>query len=360
MGLKALGAVDPKKDVNCIMLFMVGAPSQLDTWDMKPDAPAEIRGPYKPIPTNVSGMQISELFPRTAQHADKYALVRSVYFAGSPLHEFGHQLMQTGHLFQAGIEYPHVGCVDGYVKGPKGDISPHVLLPSPIANTGNNFPHGQTAGFLGKTYDPFVLNADPSAADFRVRDLLAPSDIDAVRADERRSWRAGIDASVSRFEASPQAKQMDSIFHQAYTLVSSTKAREAFELSQEPDALRDRYGRNRFGQSCLLARRLVEHGVRFVTINMFDTVFGEVTWDCHGSPPFCSLSGYHDLLGPMFDNAYSSLLDDLQSRGMLENTLVLAMGEFGRTPKINPAGGRDHWTGCWTSVFAGGGSRAAR
>ena len=360
LGLKAAGAASPKNDVNCIMLFLVGAPSQLDTWDMKPDTPAEIRGPYKPISTNVSGIRISELFPRMARHADKYALVRSVYFSGAALHEVGHQMMQTGHQFQAGIEYPHVGCIESYLKGPKGDVPPHVLMPRPIANTGNNFPHGQNAGFLGKTYDPFVLNADPSAPNFRVPDLLSPKYIDAVREDERRTWREAIDGSVKRFEASPQAKQMDSIFHEAYRLMSSAKAREAFELSQEPDRVRDRYGRNRFGQSCLLARRLVERGVRFVTVNMFETVFGEITWDCHGSPPFCPLSGYRDLLGPMFDNAYSSLIKDLQARGLLENTMVLATGEFGRTPKLNPAGGRDHWTGCWTAVFAGGGVKGGQ
>jgi hypothetical protein len=342
------------------MLFLVGAPSQLDTWDMKPDAPAEIRGPYKPIATNVPGMQISELFPRMARHADKYSLVRSVYFSGPALHEVGHQNMQTGHVFQAGIEYPHVGCVEGFEKGSRNSVPPHVLMPRPIANTGNNFPHGQTAGFLGKTYDPFVLNADPSDPNFQVPDLLPPKYIDAVREDERISWRQAIDGSVQRFESSPRAKQMDSMFHEAYTLMSSSNTREAFDLKQEPERLRDKYGRNRFGQSCLLARRLVERGVRFVTINMFETVFGEITWDCHGSPPFCPLSGYQELLGPMFDSAYSALLEDLQDRGLLGSTLVLATGEFGRTPKLNPAGGRDHWTGCWTAVLAGGGVKGGR
>jgi len=358
--LKALGAVNPDKGVNCILLMLVGAPSQLDTWDMKPDAPAEIRGPYKPIATNVPGIQISEIFPRMAKHADKYALVRSVYHTAAAVHDTGHQMMQTGWLFQGGIEYPNIGCVLSKLKGPKGDVPPHVLMPHPIGNTGGNMPHGQTAGYLGKTYDPFVLNADPSAPDFRVPDMLPPQYIAAVRVDRRRSWRKVIDQSVSYFESNQDARLMDATFSQAYTLMSSAKAREAFELGQEPDAVRDRYGRNRFGQGCLLARRLIERDVRFVTINMFETVFNEITWDIHGSAPFSPISAYRDLLGPMFDNAYSSLLEDLEQRGLLQDTLVLAMGEFGRTPKINPAGGRDHWPQCWSIVMAGGGVKGGQ
>ena len=358
--LRALGAVNPDKDVNCILLMLVGAPSQLDTWDMKPDAPAEIRGPYKPIPTNVPGIQISEIFPRMARHADKYALVRSVYHAAAAVHDTGHQMMQTGWLFQGGIEYPNIGCVLSKLKGPKGDVPPHVLMPHPIGNTGGNMPHGQTAGYLGKTYDPFVLNADPSAPDFKVPDMLPPDYIAAVRVDRRRSWRNAIDQSVSYFESNQDAKLMDATFSQAYTLMSSAKAREAFELGQEPDAVRERYGKNRFGQGCLLARRLIERDVRFVTINMFETVFNEITWDIHGSAPFSPISAYRDLLGPMFDNAYSSLVEDFQQRGLLQNTLVLAMGEFGRTPKINPAGGRDHWPQCWSIVMAGGGIKGGQ
>ena len=359
-GLKAYGAVSPEKDVNCIFLFLVGAPSQIDTWDMKPNAPAEIRGPYKPIPTNADGIQISELFPRMARHADKFSLVRSVYHTAAAVHDTGHQMMQTGRLFQGGIEYPHIGCVLAKLKGPKGDVPPHVLMPHPIGNTGGNMPHGQTAGFLGKTFDPFVLNADPSDPNFKVPDMLPPDYISAVRVDRRRSWRDAIDKAVSYFESSQDAKLMDSTFSQAYTLMSSAKAREAFELGQEPGKMREKYGMNRFGQGCLLARRLIERGVRFVTINMFETVFNELTWDIHGSAPFTSISSMKDLLGPMFDNAYSSLLEDLHDRGLLDTTAVVATGEFGRTPKINPAGGRDHWPQCWTMVMAGGGIKGGR
>jgi len=234
-GLKALGAVDnAKSDVNCIMLMLVGGPSQLDTWDMKPNAPAEIRGPYKPIKTNVSGIEISENFPLMAKHADKYALIRSVYHTAAAVHDTGHQMMQTGRLFQGGIEYPHIGCVLSKLKGPKGDVLAHVLMPHPIGNTGGNMPHGQTAGFLGKTFDPFVLNADPSDPNFRVPDMLPPDYLSALRVDRRRNWREMVDHTVSKFETSQDARLLDATFHQAYTLMSSQKAREAFELAKEP------------------------------------------------------------------------------------------------------------------------------
>jgi hypothetical protein len=357
---KALGAVDKNKDVNCIMLFLVGGPSHLDTFDMKPDAPAEIRGPYKAIATNVAGIQISEIFPRSARHADKFSLIRSVYHNGAGVHDVGHQMMQTGRFFQAGTEHPHIGCVLSKLKGPKGDAPPHVLLPRPIGNTGGNLPHGQTAGFLGKTYDPFVLNSDPSEPDFKVPDLLPPDYLPPIRVDGRASLRTLVDKSVSYLESTPDARLLDSNFEQAYRLISSQSAREAFDITKEDDQTRARYGRNRFGQSCLLARRMIERGVRFVTVNMFETVFNEITWDIHGSAPFSPISCYRDLVGPMFDNAYSSLLEDLAARGLLDNTLVLAMGEFGRTPKINPAGGRDHWPNCWTILMAGGGIKGGQ
>jgi Protein of unknown function (DUF1501) len=359
--LKAMGAVEPSKDVNCIHLMLVGGPSQLDTWDMKPDAPASIRGPFKPIKTNVSGIEISQIFPRMATHADKFALLRSAYHTAAAVHDTGCQMMQTGRLFQGGLESPNYGSVLRFEKGAKGDMPPNVLLPYTIGQLGGNLPHGDTAGFLGKAYDPFVLNADPADPNFRVPDLLPPDYISAVRVDRRRSWREMIDQSVSYFEESNQdSKLMDATFNQAYTLMTSTKAREAFDLTQESEDTRKRYGMNRFGQGCLLARRLVERGVRFVTLNMFETVFNEITWDIHGSAPFSPISCYSELVGPMFDNGYSSLLEDLSKTGLLDTTMVLATGEFGRTPRINPAGGRDHWPQCWTVVMAGGGIKGGQ
>jgi hypothetical protein len=359
--LKAMGAVQTSKDVNCIHLMLVGGPSQLDTWDMKPDAPASIRGPFKPIKTNVSGIEISEIFPRMATHADKFALLRSAYHTAAAVHDTGCQMMQTGRLFQGGLESPNYGSVLRFEKGAKGDMPPNVLLPYTIGQLGGNLPHGDTAGFLGKAFDPFVLNADPADPNFKVPDLLPPDYISAVRVDRRRSWREMIDQSVSYFEESNQdSKLMDATFNQAYTLMTSTKAREAFDLTQESEDTRKRYGMNRFGQGCLLARRLVERGVRFVTLNMFETVFNEITWDIHGSAPFSPISCYSELVGPMFDNGYSSLLEDLSKTGLLDTTMVLATGEFGRTPRINPAGGRDHWPQCWTVVMAGGGIKGGQ
>jgi hypothetical protein len=353
--LQERGIVRKDKDINCIMLFLLGAPSQLDTWDMKPEAPAEIRGPFKPLRTNVPGMQISEIFPRMAKHADKFSIIRSVYHTAAAVHDTGHQMMQTGRLFTGGLEHPHIGSVLQYVKGQRGDVPAHVLLPRPMGPTGGNLPHGQTAGYLGKGFDPFVLNADPSTKDFKVPDLLPPNYISAVREERRRKLRSAVDGAVSAFEASPDAQLMDNNFQKAYALMSSTKAREAFDLNKESEETRKKYGINKFGQSCLLARRLVERGVRFVTINMFETVFNEITWDIHGSAPFTPIDAYRTLCGPWFDNGYTSLVEELTERGLYENTIVVATGEFGRTPKINPAGGRDHWPQCWSMILGGGG-----
>ncbi|MGL4551089.1 MAG: DUF1501 domain-containing protein [Gemmataceae bacterium] len=350
----------PKSDTNAIMLFLLGGPSHIDTFDPKPDAPAEVRGPFETVATAAPGMRITEIFPRTAQLADKFSIVRSVYHTATAVHDTGHQMMQTGRLFTGGIEHPHLGCVLGYLKGRKGDVPPHVLLPRPMGRTGGNMPHGQTAGYLGKTHDPFVLNADPSAPDFKVPDLLPPDYISAVRAKRRQKMRAAVEGALDAFERAPAAKQMDDNFDLAYRLMSSKQAREAFALDQESDKVRDRYGRTRFGQCCLLARRLVERGVRFVTVNMFETVFDEITWDIHGSRPFTDIAEMSRLVAPNFDRAYSALLEDLTERGLLANTVVTAMGEFGRTPKINPAGGRDHHPGVWSILMGGGPIKGGR
>jgi len=198
------------------------------------------------------------------------------------------------------------------------------------------------------------LNADPNAPNFKVPDLLPPEQISAVRAERRQRLREAVDGATAAFEKSPQAKQLDDSFNLAYRLMSSPKAREAFALDKEPASVRDRYGRTRFGQCCLMARRLIEAGVRFVTVNMFETVFDEITWDIHGSRPFTDIQEMSKLVAPNFDQAYSALLEDLKARGLYQSTIVTAMGEFGRTPKINPAGGRDHHPGVWSILMGGG------
>jgi len=359
--LQALGAIAPnKEDQACIMIFNLGAPSQLDTFDMKPNAPAEIRGPFKPIKTNNPDIQISEIFPLHAKLADQFSLVRTCYHTAAAVHDTGHQMMQTGRLFTGGINTPHAGCALEFLKGRKNELPAHVILPQAMGPTGGNLPHGQDAGFLGKAYDPFVLNADPSQKDFKVPDLLPPAEIGEARLKRRRELREVVDGVVKDFESSPSAQLMDANFASAYRLMTSTRAREAFDLSKEPQKVRERYGMTRFGQSCLLARRLIETGVRFVTINTFITVFDEITWDIHGSKPFTSIAGMRDIVAPMYDQGYSALLEDLFQRGMLDNTLVCNLAEFGRTPKVNPAGGRDHWPQCWTVYFAGGGVKGGR
>src|SRR5438552_18150387 len=214
--LQALGAVSKGNDDKAVILiFNLGAPSQLDTWDMKPNAPAEIRGPFKTIKTNNPDIQITEIFPRMAKLADKFSLVRSVYHSAAAVHDTGHQMMQTGRLFTGGINTPHAGCALEFLKGRRTELPAHVILPEPMGPTGGNLPHGQDAGFLGKTYDPFVLNADPSAKDFKVPDLLPPKEISEVRLQRRRELRQLVDEAVKNFEASESAKLMDSNFNDA-------------------------------------------------------------------------------------------------------------------------------------------------
>ncbi|GIW96932.1 MAG: hypothetical protein KatS3mg111_0265 [Pirellulaceae bacterium] len=355
------GLVRPEDDTkSCILIFNLGAPSHLDTFDMKPDAPREIRGPFRPISTVADGIQVSEILPRHAEIADKISFVRSCFHRGAAVHDSGWQIMQTGRLFTGGVDTPHVGSVVWYLRGSRSDLPPHVVLPETMGRGGGNLPNGQAGGFLGKAYDPFALMADPSQENFKVPDLIPPSSLPPVRIERRRRLRETIEASMRDFEASESARIMDEHFDTAYRLMTSPQAREAFDLSKEPRKVRERYGMNRFGQCCLLARRLIEAGVRFVTINTFLTVFDEITWDIHGSKPFTSIEGMKNIVAPMYDQGYAALIADLSERGMLPDTLVASLAEFGRTPKINPAGGRDHWPQCFTVYFAGGGVQGGR
>ncbi|MFL5241648.1 MAG: DUF1501 domain-containing protein [Gemmataceae bacterium] len=345
------------KEINCILLFLVGGPSHLDTFDPKPHAPDSVRGPFKPIKTNVAGIHLSEHLPLMAKMADKYAVVRSVHHHEAPIHETGHQLMQTGHLFRGGKEHPHYGSVVSKVKGFRAiGVPPSVVLPGPIGNTGVSVSHGQTSGYLGSKHEPLFLaaNLNSDMADIVEGDVSCrPDSADSFSGPEFLSAMEGVQR---RFE-NTGAGQGDSTVEHAFGQIFSTKTKKAFDLDSEKDPLRARYGENTFGQTCLLARRLVEQGVRMVTINMFDTVFNRITWDCHadGGSLATNLGDYKNTLCPTFDMAYTALLDDLRHHGMLDTTLVVALGEFGRTPKLNPRGGRDHWPGCWSVLFAGAG-----
>jgi hypothetical protein len=346
--LQRAGAAPRSGDVACILLFLVGGPSQLDTWDPKPNAPDTVRGPFRPIRTNVPGIDLAETFPLMARQADRYALVRSVHHQAAPIHETGHQLMQTGRLFRGGQEHPHYGAVVSHLRGrgPSG-LPPFVVLPQPIGNTGVSVSHAQGPGYLGAKHEPFLLRGDG---------------LDPARLASPCDLLTAVDGAQRSFDAAEALHSNDSLFNHAAGMLFAERAKKAFDLTAEPDELRSRYGRNTFGQSTLLARRLVEHGVRLVTVNMFDTVFNEITWDCHadGGCLATRLDDYRDTLCPMFDHAYTALLEDLKQRGLLETTLVVAMGEFGRTPQLNPRGGRDHWPGVWSILFAGAGIRGGQ
>ena len=335
--LRAMGADRPRNGRAVILLLLVGGPSQLETWDPKPDAPIDIRGPFKSIATRVPGIRISEHLPRLADRMDRLALVRSMFHDAAPIHETGQQLLQTGQLCRPDLVHPHIGSVAAKRLGARNQMPPFVIVPGPIENTGVKVPHGQSAGGLGAVYEPFHLADDPGSPGFNPRKAL-----DRARRFLEQGRLPGQELVAA-----------------AKPLVSEP-ACNAFDIDGDRPGLRDAYGRNTFGQSCLLARRLIEAGVRLVTVNMFDTVFNQVTWDCHGSSPFSTLEDYARSLLPTLDQAVSALLDDLAARGLLETTLVVATGEFGRTPKLNGAGGRDHWPGVWSALLAGGGIRGGQ
>ncbi|MFM9117699.1 MAG: DUF1501 domain-containing protein, partial [Planctomycetota bacterium] len=231
-----------KNDRSVIMIFNLGAPSQIDTFDPKPEASAEIRGPFQPIQTKSSAIQLTEILPRHAQLADKFSLVRSCFHTAAAVHDTGHQMMQTGRLFSGGINSPHVGCALAYLRGRKTDLPPHVILPEPMGRTGGNLPHGQDAGFLGKAYDPFALMADPSKENFKVPDLLPPETIGEARLDRRRKLKQIVDSKLQEFESSQSAKLLDSNFEAAYRLMTSPQARDAFNVAKEPPEVREKYG----------------------------------------------------------------------------------------------------------------------
>ena len=281
---------------------------------------------------------------------------RSVFHPEAPIHETGHQLLQTGRLSRSGLEWPHCGAVVGKLRPASQATPAWVVLPAPLGHTGVSVSHGQSAGFLGQAHDPFLVRMSEAGGEWTVAGPSAGLDT-ACR--EGENPLLGALDSVQRV-AERQARTGD--IDPGLAELCSPRAKRAFDLAGESDQVRDRYGRNTFGQSCLLARRLVQHGVRLVTVNMFDTVFGQITWDCHanGGDLRSTLDDYRTTLCPMLDQAYTALLDDLEALGLLGDTLVLAMGEFGRTPKLNARGGRDHWPGVWSMLMAGGGVRGGQ
>jgi len=371
----------PGSAKNCIYIFLCGGPSQLDMWDLKPTAPEDIRGAFKPIATSVPGIQIGELLPQVAKHADKLAIIRSMTH-NDPDHSGGiaHTLLaqkpaRRNDFYVSRQDHPALGAILHKLQGDCGGLPPWVIVPRIFSTLSP--PHkGQSAGFLGAAFDPIALNLEKrdSLADkeLKLDALLLPEDMTAARLDDRRKLLPT--ASNAGHDLGGTMAAWGSYYETAFSMLSGSTCRRAFDLGQEPPALRERYGRNEYGQSFLLARRLVESGVRVV--NVFWTYFDPQgcqfnLWDNHGvigDADVCGTGGArtgldmikHPYCCPSFDRAFSALLEDLQQRGLLAETLVAVVGEFGRTPKINPQAGRDHWPHCYSQLLAGGGIRGGQ
>lgn len=340
--LRATAATPAKKEISVIHLWLTGGMSQLDTFDPKPDADAKYRSLFKPIATNVAGMQVSEHLPLTAKQADKFVVIRSMTHKQAA-HEAACNLILSGHDPLPTIQHPAMHSVVAKELGPRGEMPAAVSIPGATGSW-------EKAGFLGPQYNPFNAG-NPNKENYQVQDMDLPMGVDWARLDHRRSMLAVVDEKFRRMDATGIAESMDAYYQTAFQLMRSEKAKKAFRISEEPEALREKYGRTSLGQGALLARRLVEAGVRFVTVSR-----GFNTWD-HHKDIFPTLS--NDFL-PELDRAYATLLEDLQQRGMLDSTLVVLTGEFGRTPEINAMGGRDHWPNAFSLTVAGGGIRGGR
>jgi len=365
-------AIPMEKAKSCILLFMWGGPGHQDTWDLKPDAPAEIRGEFKPISTNVSGVQICEHFPQLAKRADKLAIIRSMTHSDVNHLTATHYLL-TGQppppVDDLRKDWPHIGSVLFRLGRGNGPLPPFVSMRPKLENTVPRFveqSHGQFAGWLGSSWNPLTIDANPAEPDYRVGEFTLQDGITASRLAERRNLLQSLDGELESINQSSASGAMSRHYSRAYDLLVSTVGRSAFDLTKETDVTRDRYGRNPHGQSVLQARRLVECGVPLVTVFWPNDGVKNVSvyWDTHSK----EFIDHKDRLMPPADQAFSALLDDLSERGMLDDTLVVWTGEFGRTPKVgqrnSDAGagsdGRDHWPNCFTSVLAGGGIRGGQ
>jgi hypothetical protein len=320
-----------------IHIYLPGGMAQHESWDPKPFASPDYRGPYTPIKTSIPGEYVGEKFVNIAKIMNKLTVVRSMTH-GEAAHERGTHNMFTGYRPSPALKFPSYGSVISHEQGSRNNLPPYVVVPS------QSIPD-QGTGYMSSAFGPFALGSDPADKGFAVRDLLAPKDVTTQRFDRRRSMLAAVDEHFRATEKSDAIGAMDSFQQAAYGLVSSAKAREAFDLSKESDKLRDEYGRNTAGQRFLLARRLVEAGVRMVSVT-----YG--SWDHHSN-----IKGSFDGQAPNFDQAFARLITDLQDRGLLKRTLVLVSSEFGRTPKINGTNGRDHWPRVFSVAMAGGGTK---
>jgi hypothetical protein len=329
----------------CIFIMLEGGPSHIDMWDLKPDAPAEIRGPFKPISTVVPGTQIGEILPLCSKISDKYTILRSHSHADNA-HQTGRHWVLTGYPpnFPDGqalgvpfnVLYPSLGSIVSRELGQRGSVPPYIEVPEPLGPGG--------PGFYGAKYAPFTIDNDPAQPGFEVRDLNVPKSIVDERFTRRRKLLERAEALGESAKATGKAKTMSSYYEKAVDLVTSPEARKAFDIRAESNTVREKYGYTSIGQSALLARRLVEAGCRFIGIS-------HGSWDTHTD----NFTSHEKALVPPTDRAFSTLITDLDERGLLDETLVVMMGEMGRTPRINKDAGRDHWSQCQAVILAGGG-----
>src|SRR5262249_25375604 len=339
---RALGRPDapPKgKAQACILLWLEGGPSQMDTWDPKGNSA------LKRIATKVPGIQISELFPRVARQMDKLSVIRSVHTEENN-HPQGTYNTLTGHRPNAAMKFPSFGSIICKETGPRNELPQYALVPQPQEVDFFSYADAYNAAFIGSDYNPMIV-PDPSQPDFHIPDLRLPKSVTADHIEHRKSFLKVVDRQFREKEEQAEFGTMDTLSRQALRMLLSPKVEKAFDLSKEPDKLREAYGRNRVGQSVLLARRLIESGCRFVSASGYR----QGQWDTHGN----NEQSLRKDLAPLLDRTLSVLLEDLDARGLLETTVVLAMGEFGRTPTINPQAGRDHWPDCWSLLVGGGG-----
>ncbi len=332
-----------RKDVNCIFIFCIGGMSHHDLWDPKPEAPAEMRGDFTPVSTRVPGVQVSNILPHVAGVTDKLTILRGMTH-GDPDHTKGYHVMMTGvnpgvalPVTQNNNTHPSLGSIVARLGRNNSSLPPYISVPN-LLNSGG-------PAFLGATYAPFVIEADPASPDFSVRDIVLAEGVSADRSVRRQQALREINRFERRVEdVSKSVRSLDTFYEKAYNLMTSREAKEAFDIGREPTPLRESYGMTSLGQCCLLARRMVEAGCRFVSIE-------NGHWDTHRK----NTMSLRDLLVPSLDQSVAALVRDLADRGLLDSTLVVVTTEFGRTPRINVMDGRDHWPQAFSIVMAGGG-----
>ncbi len=337
-------AARPAKAKRCILLWMQGGPSHIDTFDPKPDAPAEIRGEFGTVATTLPGVRFADVVPMLAQQTDKLAIIRG-HDPKNGSHGVADHLMMSGHTFNASLPFPCFGSVVAKERGYENGMLPFVQLGKSIDRRFN----GGIAGFLGDQFNPFEVPDDASSPQFKVRDLAVGTDAERVRLDRRYAMLSDLENYQKTVEMPGVVKARDEFYEKAHGIITGPAAKTAFDLSRESDKTRERYGRNSLGQGCLLARRLVEAGVQFVTVT-------DGGWDTH-TDNFKSLK---NRLMPRVDRGLSALVEDLGTRGLLDDTLVVWFGDFGRTPKVNPTAGRDHWATAGVALMAGGGLKVGQ